>query len=137
MKLFAFITLLFLVIFVSGTRHIPWFNQYKVDYKKHDDFYHRLFVPCEGGSGNYYFRYYNLPYHWDYRGRYLYVPTSKFAYFRRYYVQASVYDIDWKVYLKRTLVFEFAPKLIVNVHIRPFEKEEKKEECEFASDDKI
>ena len=127
MKVFARITLLFFVILGSSRSHLPWFNQYKVDYKIHDDFYDRLFVPCEGGSGHYHFRYYNLPYHWDYRGKYLYVPKGRFAYFKRYQVQASVYDIDFHVTLKRTLVFEFAPSFVVKVQIRPFEKEEEKE----------
>ena len=124
MKALAFLTLLCLVVLATSSWHTPWFNKHKVEYNKYDDIYSRLFVPCEGGSGNYHFRYYNLPYHWDYRGKYLYVPENRFSYFKRYYVQASVYDIYWKVYLKRTLVFTFSPNYAVKVYVRPFEKEE-------------
>ena len=110
MKLFKLFTLLCLVAIVFSSaystslyRRNPWFNRYGVTFNKFDDSYYRLFVPCQGGSGSYSYRYYGLPSRWDYRGNYLYIPTRYYSYGTRYRVKTSVYDIGYRVYLKRTL----------------------------------
>ena len=142
MKLFTLICLL--SVFASfataaGDWRYPWFSPYKREFSLYDDNYYQLFVPCSGGSGSYSYRYYDLPYRWDYRGKYLYVPTKYYSYSRRYYVKTSVYDIYYKVYLKKTLVFSFTADYKVSVYVRPYDYVYgyKKEVCVFPSDDKL
>ena len=142
MKLVTLICLLSVIAFfasASGDWRYPWFSPEKKEFSLYDDHHYRLFVPCSGGSGNYHYRYSDLPYRWDYRGKYLYIPTKYYSYSRRYYVKTSVYDIYYKVYLKKTLVFSFTFDYKVSVYVRPYDYVYgyKKEVCVFPSDDKL
>ena len=141
MKLLTLICLLSVVAFLTqaaGYSKYPWFSTQRSELTPIDNNY-RLFVPCSGGSGSYYYRYYDLPSRWDYKGKYLYIPTKYYSYSRRYYVKTSVYDIYYKVYLKKTLVFSFTSDYKVNVYVRPYDYvyDYKKEVCVFPSDDKL
>ena len=140
MKTITLLGLICLVAVVSSTYYpweYPYFNPYKYKINEYDNDYLEFFIPCEGGSGKYHYRYYDLPARWDYRGDKIYVPVRHYSLYRRYSVKVSVYDVNYRVYLKRTLVFSFVSKTEVRIYIRPYADDSSKDKCYFPSDNKL
>ena len=81
---------IFALIFVSTATDL-WFNPEESSFRRKNNDWHQLFVPCEGGSGDYDYDFDDIPAGWDTYEQGLLIPANYNA--GRYQVKAVVYDI--------------------------------------------